>query len=187
MKTNDELIIENIPLIHFCIKTMNVYWQTDDDFQEHYDNGLLGLIRGVRNYDEKKGIKLSTFLVKCIKTAICNGIQHNNVKKRVNENGKDLSLNRIEDEMEFISYFKNDVDVEKEVENKIIIEDIIKVINKLDKEKDILVMKMYFGLCGYKEHTLEEIGEKLNVSKQAIKVRLKRAVHQTKLRIRKYY
>lgn len=51
---HDELILNNIPLIKKCIKDMRLYWNTEDEFQDYYDAGLLGLINGAKTYNESK-------------------------------------------------------------------------------------------------------------------------------------
>ena len=55
------------------------------------------------------------------------------------------------------------------------IEKLINAINNLKNEKDKISIKMYYGIEGFREHTLEEVANKLGVTKEMIRVRVSRA------------
>ena len=65
---DEKLVTENLALIVLMIKKLNCKWETDDEYQNYYDYGLEGLIRGAKTYDESKG-KVSTYLCSCIKNS----------------------------------------------------------------------------------------------------------------------
>lgn len=101
--------------------------------------------------------------------------------KRFNPNGTDISLNYIvnedyENKTEYGDFIADpNVNIEKEIEKKLEIEKLINAINNLKNEKDKISIKMYYGIEGFREHTLEEVANKLGVTKEMIRVRVSRA------------
>ncbi len=182
----EQLILDNLPLIYKCIKDMHLYWQTEDEFQAYYDAGLDGLMKGARQYDRSKDIKPSSFLYPCIKNEIMHLLTVKNLKKRKNEFGSDISLNLIVNEdsnskTEFADFIPDlNTNIELEIENKLEFERLLNAVNNLKNEKDKLVVKMYYGLDDYEPRTYESIGKSLNVTREMIRIRLKRATKNLK-------
>ena len=49
----DNLIITNQGLIGKAIKDLKCYWRTEDEFQDLYDDGMIGLIKGKKEYKKE--------------------------------------------------------------------------------------------------------------------------------------
>ena len=183
----EKLYLENKPLIYMAIKDKHIYCKTEDEFQEYYDAGVDGLLKGIRTYDETKGYKISTYLYTCI----CNELKHKitkiNTKKRKNEYGRDLSLNKIIDTdenglTEFGDFIPDpNINIEEDLEKEIEKAKILYAVNQLQNEKDKLIIKMYYGLDGYEElGNYREIAFVLGLSKQRIYMRYQRAYKKIK-------
>lgn len=187
--TEEEIILNNLPLIYQCIKQLNLYWRTEDEWQDYYGSGLIGLIIGAKTYDESKGCTLSTYLMPCIRNKIK---QHLIGKTRVKRGCgvvKPISIDlEVGDEGSLISDFIVDdrVNIEKEVERKILLETIIDILNNMKNEKDALVTKMHYGLDGYPEMTYREIAERYGVSTTMIMLRVERAIKNIKKEINEW-
>jgi RNA polymerase sigma factor (sigma-70 family) len=187
----DKLIVENIPLINLMIKQLHCSWKTNDEYQEYYDNGLEGLIKGAKLYDESKG-KASTYLSNCIANSIKRVFYLNSMPKRNNPSGTDISLNylirndnkRFDEYTEFGDLIPDpDIDIEKEVEDKLLKERLLNAINNLKNEKDKLAIKLYYGLDGYEQlDSYEAVALRMGVTREMIRVRLDRA----KKKLREY-
>lgn len=185
----DKLITENIPLVNLMIKELHCQWKTNDEWQEYFDYGLEGLIKGAKQYDESKG-KPSTYLCKCIANSIRRVFYLNSMPKRNNPAGADISLNypmeseRLFECTEFGDLIPDpDIDIEKEVEEKLLKERLLNAINNLKNEKDKLAIKLYYGLDGYEQlDSYEAVALKMGVTREMIRVRLDR----TKKRLREY-
>lgn len=180
----DKLITDNIPLINLMIKKLHCQWKTNDEYQEYFDSGLEGLIKGAKSYNESKGAP-STYLCACIKRDIMKCFVLKNTSKRCNPAGFDLSLNKCindEENSEFGDFIPdNNVDIEKEVEQKMEYERLLNAINNLKNEKDKIAIKMYYGIDGYQElGSYQEIGQKMGVTREMIRVRLERAKKKLK-------
>lgn len=189
---DEKLVTENLALIVLMIKKLNCKWETDDEYQNYYDYGLEGLIRGAKTYDESKG-KVSTYLCSCIKNSIQRAFYLNKMPKRYNPAGPDLSLNyevyegnNLNDYAEFGDFIPDpNVNIEEEVERIHQKEIILNAVNNLKIEKDKLVVKMYYGLDGYEEcKSYEKIAEKLGVSRNAIFARMQRAKKELKIKLK---
>lgn len=187
----DKLIVDNIPLINVMIKELHCSWLTDDEYQQYFDAGMEGLIKGAKTYDESKGMP-STYLCTCIKNMITRTFYLNSLPKRKNPAGADISLNyhmNIDNKM-FDNYTEfgdliadPDIDIEQEVENKLLKERLLNAINNLKNEKDKLAIKLYYGLDGYEElGSYEAVGQKMGVTREMIRVRLSRA----KMKLKQY-
>lgn len=178
MRTEEEMILDNRPLIYKMIKDLHIKYRNEDEFQEYYDAGLDGLIKGVRSYDETKG-KISTWCIPCIRNEMLHLMTTKNYKKNKNEFGLDLSLYSVipgSDDLEIIDTIEDSrINIETELENKLESERLLAAVNQLKNEKDKLVIKMYYGLDGYEPGTYESVGKYLNVTKEMIRVRLNRA------------
>lgn len=185
----DKLITENMPLINLMIKKLNCKWSNENQYQEYFDYGLEGLIKGAKQYDESKG-KPSTYLCKCIANSIRRVFYLNSMPKRNNPAGADISLNypmeseRLFECTEFGDLIPDpDIDIEKEVEDKLLKERLLNAINNLKNEKDKLAIKLYYGLDGYEQlDSYEAVALKMGVTREMIRVRLDRA----KKRLREY-
>lgn len=182
----DKLIIENQPLIYKVIKDMNCIYKTEDEFQDLYDAGLEGLIKGAKIYDESKG-KPSTWLYPCIQHQIMHCFTIKNTKKRKNESGRDVSLYEKayndDDSLEIIDIIEDsNINIEKDLEKKLEIEKLMYAIDNLENKKDKLFLCEFYGLKGYERLKIKEIQEKHGVSRNMVCFRLKR----TRATLRKY-
>lgn len=182
---DEKLVTENMGLIYLAIKQLHLNYKTDDEFQEYYDAGLEGLIKGAKKYDSETGFKQSTFLLVCIKNEIKKELYSKTMPKRFNPNGSDLSLdyNFISDDEQSFEDFIPDpnVNVELEVEKKIEVERLIQALNSLKNEKDKEAIKLYYGLDGYQEcGTCEKVAKIMGVTRNAVWLRIKRGQEKLK-------
>lgn len=178
---NENLVLDNIGLIHFTIKKLKLHWKTEDEHQAYIDAGIDGLIKGVKALPNKD--VTSTYFVRCIENEIKHYLCYKTAERRCNPNGKDVSINwPISDEEEFGDFLVAPDNVEKEVIDKISEEELVNIIDSLPNEKDGIVLKMYYGLDGYEEKPSSTlIAKEFNVTNKAILFRL----HRIKRRLKK--
>lgn len=180
---NDELVLKNMPLIYKCIKDMRLYWNTEDEFQNYYDAGLIGLINGVKHYDESKSMP-STYLYQCIKNEIGHEIIMSNTQKRIINKMYKTSLSEVVSNDSDLTYLDLLVDPNVDIENDIIkkekIEELINAVNQLTNEKDKLFICEFYGLMGYERLSSKDIQKKYSITHQAVYTRLTRAKRKLK-------
>lgn len=166
---NDKLITDNIGLIYMQIKNLHLYHETEDEFQEYFDNGLIGLIKGAKEYDESKG-KASTFLSKCIKNEILYGITLKTMKKRTNEFGPNISLYTeipTSEDTYLIDCIEDiNENVEEKIENKLMIEKLMYAIDNALNPREKEMICQHYGLNGYEKITVLTIAAKHNISRK---------------------
>lgn len=181
----EKLITENLALINMSIKQLNLITKTEDEFQEYYDAGLDGLIKGAKTYNASKG-KPSTYLTICIKNSIKHFLMYKTTKGRLNPNGRDLSLDYEinipgENPVSLIDYIEDpNVNIEENVEKRLDYEFILEAIEHLENENDKFCIKQKYGVIDGICHTGREIAEMMGVSHQNVEQRIKRAVKKTK-------
>lgn len=172
----EQLIVDNIPLIHFTIKNMNLRSKNEDVYQDWYDDGLLGLIIGVRTFDESKGIQLATYACECIRREILKGNKLRNYDKRKINYITKVSLNSLakpgapaDDTCEILDFISDPtVNIEEEVSNRIECERLIFAIDTRLSERDAEIWKRYYGLDGRKITSGAKLGEKYGISRERV-------------------
>ena len=172
-----------------AIKQKHLHWNTDDEFQEFFDAGEEGLLKGIRTYRQEKGYKISTYLFTCISNEIFKLIEKNNSEKRRNIYGKDISLNQKIGEgnladKEYIDLIQSDINIEKEYEQKIIYKKMLDEVKHLSNKKDADVIIKYYGLCGQHSRTLRQLAKENGRSVNAISTRKQRALQRLRERMR---
>ena len=64
----NNLITDNLNLVHFVIKKMNL--NNSSDYEDYYQIGVIGLIYASNTYNSKLNITFSTYAYVCIKNEI---------------------------------------------------------------------------------------------------------------------
>lgn len=159
----EKLAKENIGLVYFTLKKMHLLYRKDDLF----DVGLIGLTDAINNFDENRGVKLSSFMYQCIKNRIRQFITMENTLKRQAEI---ISLNTIigdDGEIELQDLIGYDPNYDEEIIKKEMLEKINKRLSLLPK-KQIEIFNYSYGLNGYPKLEYKEIAKKTNTSESYI-------------------
>lgn len=179
----EEEYLKNKPLINLALKKLNIHWSSQYEFEEYNDCGLDGLLQGIRTYDESKGVKRVTYYYACIRNQINRLVYQKQMKKR---KGYYISYNTPVDEdgNEIIDFIASNTNIEKEVEEKLRNEKLLKLVNTL-RPIDSEVIKRIYGLDGYEPISIRELAKEYGLNHNAIAERRKRALNQLWLKIKK--
>lgn len=133
---------DNINLIYFVLKQLNIYNKNGID--EYFDVGMLGLVKGLKTYSERKGV-ISTYLVKCIRNEIVMELRNQKTDKR-NNGVKPISINTpTTDNLTIEDTIKSDFDMlEYEIKNERI-KELGVAINALKPIEKRVIIDIYFN------------------------------------------
>lgn len=167
------LIEHNLRLVAHIVKK---YDNTKEDVEDLISIGIVGLIKGVDTYSNKKGTQLTTYCARCIENEI---LMHLRTLKKTNKNvslyepiGYDKEGNEItlidvikEEEIDYVDkiHIKNNIDLLKQY---------LDILS--EREKDIIVFR--YGLYLNPILTQKEIAKKYNISRSYVSRIEKRAL-----------
>ncbi len=182
--TKEQLLEKYKNLIYKVIKDTHCHYSTDDEFQEYYDAGMLGLIYGINKFDASQQ-ETSTYFINCIKHGIFRFF-HDKTKyvRKINYIEKE-SLDYIDDNdinlHEMIA--DENVNIENEIIKKEQYEILYKAINMLKPSYKKIICE-YYGI-GCKNMTLENIAQKSKITRQAVNVKKENALRDLRKNMRK--
>lgn len=169
----EAMIVQNIRLVTFVARK---YLSAGIDFDDLFSTGVIGLIKAADHYDEGKGIKFSSFAVRCIENEILMMLRKVNRRSshpvlsldalvNMPEKGRGLTLaDVIPDEGESVS---QGVEMAAEWRR------VCKAIGELN-ERDRELICMRYGLGMYRPHTQAEVAMKLGGVSQSYVSRLEK-------------
>ena len=181
---HEKLVLENINLIYYCLKKLNLYNKLD----EYYDIGLIGLVEAVKNYDDSKNVKFSTYAYKCIKNEILAYMRKQNKRKDINNA---ISLDKViyssekGDDISLIDRIPNDVNIENDLIYLEQIELLYKAITTLNQE-ELFLLEHRYGLNDKKILTQKELSELTGISQVNVCRNVKRILKKLKEEMGKY-
>ena len=153
------LIERNLRLVaHVCKKYSNSNVNIDDLISI----GTIGLIKGINSYRVDKGVKLATYVSKCIDNEI---LMHLRTTKKI---GAEVYLNepigkdKDDNEVALIDILENDEkNIEDEIDLKMKISKLYDKIAKVLKDREKIIIEMRYGLYGKKPRTQNQIAQLL--------------------------
>ena len=151
------LIERNLRLVaHVCKKYSNSNVNIDDLISI----GTIGLIKGINSYRVEKGVKLATYVSKCIDNEI---LMHLRTTKKI---GAEVYLNepigkdKDDNEVTLIDILENDEkNIEDEIDLKMKISKLYDKMAKVLKNREKIILEMRYGLYGKKPRTQNQIAQ----------------------------
>ena len=166
------LIEHNLRLVPHIVKKYNVKNENDDLISI----GIIGLIKGIDSFSNKKGSKLTTYAARCIDNEILMYFRNN---KKNNQNvslEENVGYDKDGNEISLLDILKTpNIDYIEDLNIKNNINLLTKYINILsDREKNIIFKR--YGLFNHEELTQKEIAKDLNISRSYVSRIEKRAL-----------
>lgn len=136
----------------------------DDMYQE----ACIGFMRAVDKFDTINNKYLTTYATMWIKAKITEEWRRIEVKRSHIVTESDMSSDNIEEiDTNWINKFSSDVDVEKHVHHKLVVDKLDKIIDATAGNKAKMIKLRHLNLDD--KPTLEETGQIYNISKQRVK------------------
>ena len=160
------LIERNLRLVaHVCKK----YSNSNNDLDDLISIGTIGLIKGIDSFDYKKGVRLATYVSRCIDNEI---LMYFRSSKKLSAEvyledtvGKDKDDNTVslQEVLE-----NNERSIEDEVDLKFKVKKLYKKMKEILKDREFGIITMRFGLDGKKPRTQEQIAQMLGISRSYV-------------------
>ena len=160
------LIEHNLRLVaHISKKYMASNVEQDDLISI----GTIGLIKGINSFDSSKGVRLATYVSRCIDNEILMYLR--STKKLGAEVyledpiGKDKDDNTVtlQEVLE-----NNDKNIEDEVDLKFKIKQLYEKMSDVLKSREKTILELRFGLGGQKPQTQNEIADSMGISRSYV-------------------
>lgn len=160
------LIERNLRLVaHVCKKYGTANVEQDDLISI----GTIGLIKGIKSFNSSKGVRLATYVSRCIENEV---LMHLRAVKKLGAEvyledtiGKDKDDNTVS----LQEVIENDErSIEDEVDLKFKIKKLYQKMKEVLKDREKLILEMRFGLDGKKPRTQNQIAKVLGISRSYV-------------------
>ncbi len=170
------LIERNLRLVaHVCKK----YCTANIDQDDLISIGTIGLIKGIKSFDSSKGVRLATYVSRCIENEVLMHLR--SIKKLGAEVyledtiGKDKDDNTVSLQEVIVN---NERSIEEEVDLKFKIKTLYSKMKEVLKDREKLILEMRFGLDGKKPRTQNQIANYLGISRSYVSRIETKAIHK---------
>jgi RNA polymerase primary sigma factor len=153
----DQLVSANMRLVASIVKR---HAGPNDNFFELMSDGNLSLLRAVEKFDFSRGNKFSTYASWAIMKNFARSIPDE-------KHHRDRFITGHEEMFEIAPDIRsNEQEIEAEAERKH--RQVNRLLERLDERKRKIV-ELRFGLNGENRHTLEQVGQKLSITKERVR------------------
>ena len=160
------LIERNLRLVaHICKK----YSSTNVPQDDLISIGTIGLIKGINSFNSKKGVKLATYVSKCIDNEIL--MYFRNAKKVQSEVYLEEPIGKDKDDNELALMDileNNERNVEDEIDIKMKIKKLYEKMAAILKKREKSILELRYGLNGTKPKTQNQIAEMMGISRSYV-------------------
>ena len=160
------LIERNLRLVaHICKKYSSANVLQDDLISI----GTIGLIKGINSFNSGKGVKLATYVSKCIDNEILMYLR--NVKKIQSEVylNEPIGKDKDDNEISLIDILENNErNIEDEIDIKMKIKILYAKMKEVLKSREKEILELRFGLNGSKPLTQHQIAESMGISRSYV-------------------
>ena len=172
-----EILVErNLRLVaHIAKKYQNV----EEDMEDLISIGCIGLIKAIATYKEDYGSRLATYAARCIDNELLMMLRS---RKKLSREvslyepiGQDKEGNAIH-LLDVIEEKQKDVVEDLELDRNI--RRLFLALDHCLTEREYRILVMRYGILGCKEHTQQEVGDVLGISRSYVSRMEKRALHK---------
>lgn len=181
LQTGDEearniLIERNLRLVAHVSKKYN---STNVDQDDLISIGTIGLIKGINSFKPDKGVRLATYVSRCIDNEILMYLRSN--KKTQSEvylnepigKDKDDNVVTLQEVLE-----TDEKSIEEEVDLKLKVKKLYQKMKELLKGREQEIIELRFGLNGDKPKTQNEIAKSMGISRSYVSRIETKAIHK---------
>ncbi len=181
-KARNELIEHNLRLVVFIV---NKHYGDSREQEDLISIGTIGLIRAAETFDPEKAISFSTYASTCIRNQIKMYFRKNKHKSSEVYMNEPIDTDKNGNELTIADIFKDSVCVDDEVDLRINMEKLYKLVGTvLDERERLIISKRYGLICddGTVSRPLaqREVAKLLNISRSYVSRIEKKALEKLK-------
>ena len=160
------LIERNLRLVaHVCKK----YSNNNTDLDDLISIGTIGLIKGIDSFNYKKGVRLATYVSRCIDNEI---LMHFRATKKLNNEvylNEPIGKDKDDNVVTLQEVLENDErSVEESVDLKMKVKLLYEKMKSILKDRERTIIELRFGLDGHKPKTQIEIAHEMGISRSYV-------------------
>lgn len=181
MKNGDEeakniLIERNLRLVAHVSKK---YASTNIDQDDLISIGTIGLIKGINSFDTSKNIRLATYAARCIENEILMFLRSSKKTKSEVYLNEPIGKDKDDNEVTLLEVLETDArSIEDEIDIKLKVGKLYKIMKKVLKEREKMILELRFGLGGKKPKTQNEIATMMGISRSYVSRIETKAIHK---------
>ncbi len=159
------LIEHNLRLVAHIVKK---YYASGCEQDDLISIGTIGLIKAVSTFNSNKGIRLATYAARCIENEIL--MHFRNLKKSAQDVyiSEPIDTDKEGNALTLIDIISDETDIAEEIDTKLKLQKLKVLLSSSLTERELLIIKMRYGLDGFEELTQKEIAKKLNISRSYV-------------------
>ena len=161
----DKLIEHNLRLVAHIVKK---YYSCGKEQDDLISIGTIGLIKGIKTFDNSKQIRLATYASRCIENEILMSLRSQKKNQQDVYINDPLDFDKEGNPLTLIDIISEDDNIVEKIDTKIKITKLDNYINKALNPREKLIIFSRYGLFGYKEKTQNEIATELNISRSYV-------------------
>ena len=178
VRAKEELILHNMRLVAHVAKK---YQNEEEELEDLISIGTIGLIKAVSTFDYNYGNRFATYAIRCIENELLMYFRKSKKRKLevslyepigTDKEGKHINL------MEVLLI--DEVDVTKQMEIRRDIDLIKKHFDNILSDRESVIIKKRYGLCGEQEMTQREIAKEMGISRSYVSRIEKKALDKLK-------
>lgn len=159
------LIERNLRLVSHIVKK---YYSKTNDTDDLISIGTIGLIKAIDSFDYTKGTRLATYASRCIENEIL--MYFRGLKKQANDVllGDTIDTDKDGNPLTIEDIISDSRDIEEELETKTRWEQVSKIIDEMEDEREREILILRYGLNNRPPLTQREVAQRLNISRSYV-------------------
>ncbi len=175
LEARNKLVEHNLRLVAHIVKK---YYAQADDVDDLISIGTIGLIKGVNTYKPEKGVKLSSYVSRCIENEILMSFR---CRRR---SPGDVSLSEaldVEEEgggLSYLDVLAQEDDLAERLGNAEICSGLCSLMERVLTERESEILRLRYGLGGGEPLTQRQVSERFAISRSYVSRIEKRALQK---------
>lgn len=165
MKAREKIIVGNLSLITFVINKIIKNFSRID-FEDLFSIGEIGLMNAVDNFDISVGVKFSGYACTCIRNEIVNFLRNgSNFEALTLQSDYEYEYDHCigYDSSNFLEFIEDSINIQDLYDDKELLIRFYELFDLLD-DNCKMAMRLHYGFCGNREHTIDEVAKEMNLS-----------------------